>query len=417
MRPCPAWFAASALLLSACAKPFARLDGVLVESRPATPTEYDRVRIIREGSARDGEPGMGVLKGDDIVTASDGVALVTLADGYQVIFEPGTEAHIENPSIFLRLGKIIVKALDKVKEKLTVNTEFTSAGVEGTIFVYEVTRNQTAHVAVLEGRVTVHSRDYPAVTYGAGETGTFTPDAPPSRMRPLDPATERAIRQRIRVVEGTARPVVPSLIGQPEDVARPALESRGLVLGSVTRVITRDVPAGTIARTSPSAGSTARAGSRVSIEVADSGLVVPDVMGLSLSAATREFTRFGLARPDTTSQYQANARAGSIIGMSPSPGALVSATARVTLTLARATPDTPPDTTHTPPTGVCTVPRLNGLTEARATGALRAANLRVGKVAHRESGETVTEQNPPAGRRVKCGASVNFTIGTIGEGG
>ena len=410
-----AWVSLAAGLAS-CAAPFARLDGVLVETRPAAPTEYDRVRIIREGSARDGEPGMSVEKGDAIVTAQDGVALLTLGDGYRVIFEPGTEATIENPSIFIRVGKIIVTALEKVKEKLTVNSEFASAGVEGTIFVYEVSRNRTAHVAVLEGRVTVNTRDYPPVTYGAGETGTFRPGAPPSRMVPLDPATERAIRQRIQVVEGTSRPVVPSLLGQPEAAARPALESRGLVLGRVTRVLTREVPAGTIARTSPPAGSTARAGDRVSIEVADSGLVVPDVLGLSLSSAARELSRRGLSRPDTVSQYQANARAGSVIGMSPSPGALVSATTRVTLTIARAAPDPPPpDTTRPPPETVCTVPRLNGLTESGATSVLRRANLRVGKISHRESGETVTEQNPPAGRRVKCGASVSFTIGTIGE--
>ena len=197
----PATRAVSAILLSACAGPFARLDGVLVEARPATATEYDRVRILRKGVAQDGVPGIEVRKGDGIVTAADGVALLTLANGYEVIFEPGTEARIENPSIFLRVGKILVKGLEKVKKELTVNSQFTSAGVEGTIFVYEVSPDQTTRIAVLEGRVTVDTRDYPAVTYEARETGTFPPDAPPSRMRPLDPLTERAIRERIRVVE------------------------------------------------------------------------------------------------------------------------------------------------------------------------------------------------------------------------
>lgn len=401
----------------ACSAPFARLDGVLVDTRPALPSEFGRVRIIRDSAARDGAPRMSVEQGDGVVTAPDGVALMTLRDGYQVIFEPGTEATIENPSIFVRLGKLIVKALKEVKAKLTVNSQFVSAGVEGTEFVYEVTRDQTARIAVLEGRVTVHARSggWDSVTYTAGQTGTIRAGSPPSRMQPLDSATARAVRERIRSVENAARPEVPDLRGLPESAARPALQARGFAVGIVSRVVTREFPAGIIVSTRPAAGTAGRSGDRVSIDVADSSLVVPNLLGRSMFDAFRALSVAGFRSPDTTSQYQPNARIGTVVSVSPGDGSLVAAGTRVVLTIARNTPDTPPvvDSTRTPVT--CTVPRLQGMTEAVATRTLRGANLRPGKITHSETGTTVTQQNPPAGRRVQCGAAVDFVIGAIGD--
>jgi beta-lactam-binding protein with PASTA domain len=400
-----------------CSAPFGRLDGVLVDTRPALPSEFGRVRIIRDSTARDGAPKMSVEKGDGVVTAPDGVALVTLRDGYEVIFEPGTEATIENPSIFVRFGKLIVKALKEVKEKLTVNSEFVSAGVEGTEFVYEVTRDQTARIAVLEGRVTVHARSggWDSVTYTAGQAGTIRAGSPPSRMQPLDSATVRAVRERIRSVENAARPEVPDLRGMTESEARPALQARGFAVGIVSRVVTREVPAGIIVSTRPAAGKAGRSGDRVSIDVADSSLVVPNLLGRSMFDAFRALSVAGFRSPDTTSQYQPNARIGTVVSVAPSDGSLVAATTRIVLTIARNTPDTPPAADSTSNPGICTVPRLQGMTEAVAIRTLRGANFRPGKITHSETGTTVTQQNPPAGRRVKCGAAVDFVIGAIGD--
>jgi len=405
---------------SACTAPFAKLDGVLVETRPALPTEFGRVQIIREGTARDGRPKMSVEKGDGLVTAVDGVALLTLRAGYEVIFEPGTEATLENPSILMKLGKIIVKKLQEVKEKLTVNSQFVSAGVEGTQFVYEVTRDQAVHIAVLEGRVTVRSRagGWDSVTYAAGETGTIRAGSSPSRMQRLDPAAARAIRQRIEAVENAARPIVPQLRGEPEEAARPVLQARGFVLGSVTRVVTRDFPAGIIVNTRPVAGTPGRAGDRVSVQVADSSLIVPALLGRPLSEAVRLLAAAGFRSPDTMSRYRPEVRIGTVVGVAPSDGAVVGASTKIVLTLARHTPDPRAvvDTAHTPPAGrTCVVPKLNDLSEAAASRALIGATLRVGKVSHSETGTTVTQQSPAPGRKVTCGTAVDFVIGTIGD--
>lgn len=411
--------ALACLAVSGCATPFARLDGVLVDNRPALPSEFGRVQVIHEGSRRDGVPRMSITKGDGVITAVDGVALLTLDAGYQIIFEPGTDVTIENPSIFVRIGKLIVKTVKAVKEKLTVNGEFASAGVEGTVFVYETARDRTVQIAVLEGRVTVHSRSraWDSVSYVGGQAGTLRPGSPPSRMQQIDPATARAIRQRIVEVENAARPVVPELRGQREAAARPALQARGFVLGSVIRVVTRDVPAGFIVSTRPAAGTIGRSGDRVSLQVADSSLIVPNVMGSSLTAASRALAAAGFRPPDTTSQYQPNTRSGTVVGMAPSDGMLVSAGTRIVLTIASqvAPPPPPPPDTARPSGTTCTVPNLINMSERLATSALLRAKLRVGKVSHLETGTTVTQQSPIARRRVACGTAVDFTIGTIGE--
>jgi beta-lactam-binding protein with PASTA domain len=404
---------------SACGPSFARLDGVLVETRPALPVEFGRVQIIREGKSRAGKPGMGVKPGDDITTAADGVAFLTLASGYEVIFEPGTDATVENTSITMRLGTIIVQTLQEVKQPLSVTTDFASVAVEGTHFVYQLTRDRIIRVAVLEGRLTVYPPGSEAVSYAAGETGTIRAGSAPVREEQLDAADIRAIRRRVEDIESSVHPIVPDLYGEPELAAQALLEERGLVRGGLSLVVTRDVPAGIIWRTSPPAGSHVRSGTPVSLEVADSVLVVPNVLGFTALAAVRELTLAGFELPDTTSQYQPKARSGTVVGVEPAGGTLVSAGTRLMVILARSTPDVPPDSTPPPPLppagNSCTVPRLFELSETRALRALRNANLRPGKIRHGESGETVTGQSLPPGRKVKCGTLVDFVIGTSGK--
>jgi beta-lactam-binding protein with PASTA domain len=402
-------------VLSACAPAFGKLDGILVDDRPALPSEFGRVQVTREGKVRNSAPKMSIAKGDVIVTANDGVALTTLRAGYEVIFEPGTDATIENPSIFVRLGKLIVKTVQAIKERLTVNDQFTSSGVDGTVFVYEVTRDQTTHIAVLEGRVTVRSKAgrWDSVTYVAGEAGTIRANSAPSRMQRIDPGTARAIRQRIAVVEGTARPTVPDLRGERQEAARPALEAVGLRLGSVVRIVTRERPAGFIVSTRPAAGTVGKAGDRVSLQVADSALMIPNVLNRSIGEAFEILAAAGFPRPDTASMYQPDAEIGSVTGMAPSGGELVSASTRVQLTFARHTPDPVADTTRSG--GSCTVPNLIERTEAEARRALSTAKLRAGKVTHRESGTRVTEQSRERGSSVKCGTAVDFVVGSIGD--
>jgi len=416
------WFAVgvACAALAACAPPFARLDGILVQNRPALPEEFGRLQVIRGGETRDGAPGMSIQKGDTIMTAADGVAVLTLEAGWQVIFEPGTVAKVENPSIFVKIGKLIIKKIKEVTKPLTVNTEFVSAGVEGTEFVFEVTRDSAVQIAVLEGRVVVHSplARWDSTTYEAGEAGMINARSAPSPRRKLDPATVRDIRAHIREVEQRVRPAVPNVNGLTEPAARDALATAGLRIGPTLKVITRRVPAGIVVATIPPGGNRVRAGDRITLQVEDSSLVVPQLIGLPFGQAVEVLQRAGFAPPDTASTFSRNARIGTVVAATPGIGAVVSATTRIRLTVARQMPAgvvVPVDTTRMP-TGSCTVPNLMSKTADVARQMLARVKLQLGKVNRLQYGTLVTRQNPAAGTSVSCGSGVDIDIGTnIGE--
>ena len=413
------WFAVgvACAALAGCAPPFAQIDGILVQTRPALPEEFGRLQVIRTGQTQDGAPGMSIEKGDTIVTAADGVAVLTLRAGWQVIFEPGTVANIENPSIFVKIGKLIIKKLQEVTEALTVNSEFASAGVEGTEFVFEVTPQHAVQISVLEGRVVVRSRQarWEAITYVAGEAGAIRAGLPPAPKMLLDSAAVRNIRQHALEVERLVRPIVPRVTGLRAPAARDSLTTAGLRIESVVKVITRRVPAGTVVAIGPSGGTRLRPGDRVVLQVEDSSLVVPRVVGLPLLQAIDELRRAGFAAPDTTAVAAPNARIGNVLAVSPGSGAVVSASTRIRLTVASTIRVLRPDIGRMP-IRLCKVPNLRDRTEEVARSMLSRTNLQVGNVNHLQYGKLVTGQNPGADAVVSCGSRVDFDIGTnIGE--
>jgi hypothetical protein len=198
---------AAGLAALACATPYAKLDGVLAGTRPAPANGPGPVTVVHEGSSAPGSPQQSIVKGDSMRTSPDGVAVLTLRPGYEVIVSPGSEIYIENPSIFVRFGKLFLKKLKQTREALRLNTQFVSAGVEGTEFVFEVSRDDVVRLTVLEGAVMLRPQNgaWAAVTYRTGETVVIRGAAPPGRIQPLDPATTRAIRQQNIAIEQSVR--------------------------------------------------------------------------------------------------------------------------------------------------------------------------------------------------------------------
>ena len=198
---------AAGLSALGCATPYAKLDGVLAGNRPAPSGGPPRVTLTHGGVTQSGVPQQSVVKGDSMLTAADGVALLTLRAGYEVIVEPGTELSIENPSIFVKVGRLIVKTVRRTREALRLNSRFVSAAVEGTVFVFEVTREDVVRLSVLEGSVFVSPRSdgWAGVTYRAGDVVTFRGGAAPSPAQQLGPAPAQAVRRRILEVEQAAQ--------------------------------------------------------------------------------------------------------------------------------------------------------------------------------------------------------------------
>jgi beta-lactam-binding protein with PASTA domain len=368
---------------------------------------------------------MAVLKGDTLITGASGIAVLELAGGWQVILEPGTDLTIENPSLFVRLGRVIIKTLRDVREALTVKTDIAAAAVEGTEFLIEVNQRQEMAVTVLEGQVRVTPRDSTAwreVVYAAGERGVVT-ERRWTRMAPLTPTDARALRQRITTIDRVARPVVPNLEGLTATQAQTELERLGL-RASVVRVAADSGEGGKVVRTE-AAGATRRVGDVVRIQVSDaamaraapvSGVTVPKVAGQSVAAAMRQITAAGLRVGDTASVATAEAEDGTVMATKPAAGTVVQRGTAVSFTIARKPVlRVSPEILRAVRPATCTVPSLLRLTEEAAKKVLADGGWRVGQVQRLGQGRTVTAQKPEARATASCGSPIDFTIGTIRE--
>ncbi len=408
-----------------CASPMARLDGVLVDVRPdlrpATPMEYSRARVLRGGRVVAGGPQTAIGVGDSLVTAGDGMAVLTMA-GHEVIVEPGTTLVVGSASIVVRVGQVVVTRQPEARGSLTITTEVGALGSEGKQFVVVVRPDQSAEITVLEGRVTVTARGprgWPSpVAYVGGERGGWIANG--LRLTPTEPVPgpdAESLRRRIGAVARVMGPELPNVIGMPDAGARTELERHGFRV-AVNAVVTRKGPVGTVVGTSPSAGSRLRVGDEVRIDtealppdpsrsVAGDAttfgrVTVPNVVGQTFESAARILAGAGLLLGDTVTVVEINAGPGTVSFMSPAADVFVRPGSRVNLKIARS-----------PAAGrsTCRVPNLLRLDERDARAAVVAARLSVCQVTLLTGG-AVTNQTPVAGSSVVCGAGVSFVVGS-----
>jgi CHASE2 domain-containing sensor protein len=349
-------------LLGGCATlgGFGRLDGVMKGGAAVTGPEAQDVRVLRGGAAVPTEPGMRLLKGDRITTGTDSRAVLTFDAGWEVVLEPQTELEILNPTIFVRFGKAIATALDRVREVLKAQTEYVVAAPETTQYVVEA-RGDTFNVTVLEGRVRVESRTqaWPAIVYRASERGTVVGTARPQRMAPLDGQQLEEIRSRLEAV----RRVVPS---------------RAPVPGTVE---------------------------------------VPELSGRDYQDAVARLERAGLASV-AEPVIGARGRPGSVVGQSHRAGTRVRRGTRVVVRYAQPAPPGPDRVTRPPVREtdprrrLCTVPDVRSRSIAQAAQALQKAGLALGDHP-RDTSLTVRSQSAEPRSAVPCGTRVNLTADVI----
>ncbi|HYJ49756.1 MAG TPA: Stk1 family PASTA domain-containing Ser/Thr kinase [Microbacterium sp.] len=93
---------------------------------------------------------------------------------------------------------------------------------------------------------------------------------------------------RVYVSTGQETTTVPALEGLGQDAATAALGAAGLTLGSVTPRNDPALGGGTIISTDPAAGSTVAVGATINVVAATGRVVLNDVTGYTIEAATRE---------------------------------------------------------------------------------------------------------------------------------
>jgi hypothetical protein len=129
--------------------PFAQLESVVRGNRLATGAELNGVQVTRADAPVATVTGMGLQKGDRIVTDGSTEAVIFFGDAYEVILAPDTDITILNPTIFQKIGKAVVKKLKQVREAFRVETEYVKAGPKGTEFAISVDRASVVSVVVL----------------------------------------------------------------------------------------------------------------------------------------------------------------------------------------------------------------------------------------------------------------------------
>jgi serine/threonine-protein kinase len=93
---------------------------------------------------------------------------------------------------------------------------------------------------------------------------------------------------RVYVSSGQATTTVPTLEGLSQDAAAAALQAVGLVLGTVTPRNDPALAGGTVISADQPAGATLPLGATVNVVAATGRVVIIDVTGYTIEAATRE---------------------------------------------------------------------------------------------------------------------------------
>jgi eukaryotic-like serine/threonine-protein kinase len=201
---------------------------------------------------------------------------------------------------------------------------------------------------------------------------------------------------------------VPNVVGATLADAQTTLSGSGFKLGSVGYQQAVGKPQGTVISQDPAAGTQANSGSAVNlIAVGASVRTVPDVIGMTESAAGAAITAAGLALGHVTQLYSSEP-AGSVTDQAPDSGVTAPAGSQVAITISRG-----PTPSATP--AAAAVPSVTGKSQSQATTTLQSAGFVV-VVDRVPSSSTpagvVSDQTPAGGVLAQPGTSVTIVVST-----
>ena len=155
------------------------------------------------------------------------------------------------------------------------------------------------------------------------------------------------------VSSGVPKVGVPNVISQTQAAATSAIQSAGLVVGTVTTASSSTVPSGSVISESPVAGTQVTVGSAVNL-VISSGIaqsMVPDVVGQTQATATSSFQAVSLVVGTVTGVTSTTVPSGTVINESPGAGTVVNSGSSVNLTVSVGTTSTVTPVSVSPASG------------------------------------------------------------------
>lgn len=205
------------------------------------------------------------------------------------------------------------------------------------------------------------------------------------------------------VSSGPANVLVPSVVTLAQSSAIAAITDAGLVVGAITQQSSASVPMNHVISQNPGGGSSVAAGSAVNLVISSGPQMVsvPNLIGLSQSAASDAITNVGLVVGVVVLEPSASAPVGTVIGQAPSGGVNVNLGSAVNLTVSSG------------PATVA-VPSVTGLTQSSAVAAITNAGLLLGTVTTQSSASVaaghVIAQDPPGGASAAAGSLINLVV-------
>jgi len=208
------------------------------------------------------------------------------------------------------------------------------------------------------------------------------------------------------VSTGPCNAVVPDVVGLTLEAAQAALSVYNFTV-NVTEACSDSVPAGSVISQNPVGGTLVTEGATVNLVVSTGPcpvlVTVPDVVGLTQSAAEAAITAAGLVVGQVTEVCSDSVPAGSVISQNPVAGASVQPGSAVDLVIS---------------TGPCPVtvpvPDVVGQAQSAAEADITAAGLVVGTVTTQCSDSVpagqVISQSPAGGTAVAPGSAVNLVV-------
>ncbi|MBE2260315.1 MAG: FecR domain-containing protein [Candidatus Accumulibacter sp.] len=182
-----------AVALGGCA---ATSLNVVQEGRLVKGGAIGGVDVIHQGVRSQAKDSMPLQPGDEIETNAQSTAVISFADGARVYVQPAT--HVRLGSIFVFFGEVLVK----VKGYFKVQTEYATAGSEGTEYLVRVEPERRVRVVVAEDRVGLTSNigRWTRTSLGVGQAASIA-GADLVEVGRASPGEVEYIRNRIRELD------------------------------------------------------------------------------------------------------------------------------------------------------------------------------------------------------------------------
>lgn len=201
---------------------------------------------------------------------------------------------------------------------------------------------------------------------------------------------------------GTSRVSVPDVTGETQADAERLITDQGFTVGDVAQQASADVEEGTVISQSPIGGYPAEEGSAIDLVVSSGPeqVEVPDIVGMSESAAVAAITAAGLTPAPQTSKYSSKVDAGDVMKQSPDAGEQVDAGSAVEYVVSRGIE-------------MVTVPDVEGMKRSTAISTLKDAGFDVStseQYSDSVSDGLVISQNPSKNLEVAKGSTVKIVV-------